>query len=361
MSVLRDVKVREEVILLDSQGMSSRDIAAMVGSSKSSIGDMLRGETYGAWLADYKRGMGSVEGVTEEEECFDTVPKGLDAKRTLRIDVEPVRIVTSKKVAPNCTHAFIGDLQVKPNINMSYLSWIGSYLAAKKPEVIINIGDHFDLPSLSSYDKGTKGAEGKRLSEDIEAGIVGMNLLLRPIADVQAQELEEFGEVRYKPKMVFTVGNHEERLMRHINFNPELAGLVSYDDFKLKENGWEVYDFLEPAMVHGVTYIHYQPNPMTGKPYGGSAANILGKVGESFCMGHKQTLDAATRFLPCSGRQQWGIILGAGYPHDEGYKGYTGNKHFRGMAMLHQVKNGSFNPSFIDLEYLEKRYAEIVL
>ena len=156
--------------------------------------------------------------------------------------------------------------------------------------------------------------------------------------------------------MVLTLGNHEERIVRHVNENPELIGFLSYDNLRYEDMGWEVYDFLKPAVINGVAYCHYMPNPMSGRPYGGAALNVLKNVGESFCMGHKQCLDVATRFLPASGKQQWAIIAGACYDHDEGYKGYQGNHHFRGIVVKHNVVGGSFNPSFISLDYLKTRY-----
>ncbi len=330
----------EEKIVINklySEGKTQRQIGEVLGRGKSTIGDYLRDR---------------VEQSAIDTQPLDTTPSKRFASHT---PPTPVTIVTTKTVRTGGTHIMIPDLQVKPDIDTAYLSWIGEYLAHKKPDVIINIGDHFDLPSLSSYDKGTKKAEGKHLQDDIDAGIEGMNLLLQPIADLQQQELEEFGEVRYKPKMVFTLGNHEQRLERHLNANPELTGLVSYGDFKLEENGWEVYDFLEPAVVDGVMYIHYMPNPMTGKPYGGQALSILKNVGCSVSMGHKQCLDVATRSLP-TGQQQWFLICGAGYPHKEGYKGYTGNHHFRGVVVKHRVSQGSYDPMFVNLDYLKGKY-----
>ena len=263
-------------------------------------------------------------------------------------------IETTKKAKVGGTHLMIPDTQCKPDIDMSYLSWIGEYIADKRPEVIIHIGDHADMPSLSSYDRGKKSAEGKTVQADIEASIEGMNLMLKPLYDLQQKQKANKKKV-YRPKMVMTLGNHEERIMRHVNSNPELHGFISYDSLKYKEFGWEVYDYLQPAIVNGVAYCHFMANPMTGKPYGGAALNILKQVGESFCMGHKQTLDVATRFLPSSGKQQWAIIAGAAYPHDEGYKGYQGNHHWRGIVVKHNTKDGSFNPMFVSLDYLKGR------
>ena len=268
------------------------------------------------------------------------------------------KIETVKSVPSGVTQLMIPDTQCKSDTDLSHLDWLGAYIVDKKPEVIVHIGDHADMESLSSYDKGKGSAEGKRVQKDIESAIEGMNRMLKPLYELQQDELEKQGEILYKPKMVITLGNHEERIVRHVNSNPELQGFLSYDNLMYKEMGWEVGDFLEPITINGVTYCHYMPNPMSGRPYGGAALNVLKQVGESFCMGHQQKLDIATRFLPASGRQQWAIIAGAYYQHDEGYKSYQGNKHFRGIVVKHQVKDGSFNPQFIDIAYMKQRYGK---
>ena len=48
-------------------------------------------------------------------------------------------------------HLVIPDTQVKPEHSVKHLRWAGKYAAEKKPDVIIHIGDHGDMPSLSSY------------------------------------------------------------------------------------------------------------------------------------------------------------------------------------------------------------------
>ena len=334
------------IIELHLKGVSSRkicDALELPRSRKSSVNRL---------LGKYREGK-----VVHSGEIEDVKSSGIPAS-LFDIKKDVWKIETTKEVKEDVTHLMIPDTQCKPNIDMSYLDWLGQYIVDKKPEVIVHIGDHADMPSLSSYDKGKGKAEGKRVSKDIESSIEGMNRLLRPLAILQDKEREIYGYVKYKPKMVITLGNHEERIMRHVNDNPELQGFLSYDNLKYKEMGWEVYDFLKPVTINGVSYCHFMANPMSGKPYGGMAMNVLKNVGESFCMGHKQTLDVATRFLPASGRQQWAIIAGAYYEHDEGYKGHQGNYHWRSIVMQHNVKNGSFNPMFVNLEYLKNKYSK---
>jgi len=250
------------------------------------------------------------------------------------------------------SHMVIPDIQAKPGVSLEYLSWIGEYILDKKPDVLICIGDFADMPSLSSYDKGKKSFEGRRYKEDIKAATEAMSLLLAPIKIYNQKQAIQKGK-QYKPRMVLTLGNHEERIVRVCDNSPELDGVVSYADLPYRD--WEVHDFLKPVEIDGIVYVHYLANPMTGKPYGGTALNQLAKVGKSFIVGHKQTLDIATRFT-IGGIQQWGIIAGASYPHDEPYKGYQGNEHWRGILYLHRVLDGSCDPMIISLDYLKERY-----
>ena len=259
-----------------------------------------------------------------------------------------------KKEKPNLvpivkkpTILVIADTQAKYEEDLEYLLWIGKYIADKKPDVIVHIGDHFDMPSLSSYDKGTSKIEGKRLYKDIEAGVEGFKLL--------NLELEKHKD--YHPRKVFCLGNHEERLDRYVNEHPELQGTLGTDKLPFAKYGWEVHPFLKPVEIEGIFFVHYLANPMSGKPYGGSAMNILKTVGRSFVVGHKQCLDIAIR-PTIDGKQQLGIVNGACYDHFESYKGFTGNNHFRGLTVLHECSDGFAVPMFVSLDYMKEKYYE---
>ena len=205
---------------------------------------------------------------------------------------------------------------------------------------------------VSQSRSGKKSFEGRRYKKDIEAAREAMDTLLGPVREYR-NTLAKNHKKRYNPRMVMTLGNHEERIARACNDSPELDGVIGYHDLPYED--WEVYDFLEPVFIDGVCYCHYMANPMTGRPYGGQAATILKNVGHSFIVGHAQKLEVATRHL-VTNEQQWAIIAGACYLHDEEYKGYQGNNHWRGIIMAHRVNNGSFDPMFISLDYLEEKY-----
>jgi hypothetical protein len=49
-----------------------------------------------------------------------------------------------------------------------------------RPDVVVNIGDFADMPSLSTHDKvGSKYFEGKRYKDDIAFAKVGMKKMLK--------------------------------------------------------------------------------------------------------------------------------------------------------------------------------------
>lgn len=251
----------------------------------------------------------------------------------------------------------IPDAQVKEGVNTDHLEWCGQYIAEKKPDIIVCLGDFFDFPSLSFYDKGTLAFEGRRLISDIETGKAAMTKMLQPLKDLQNRQRENKKKV-YNPRMVFTMGNHCERLMRLPKQSPEFSGFISYDLLGLKEHGWEVYDFLVPVDIEGIYFVHYLANPFTGKPYGGTAMNMLKTVGKSFVQGHKQILDSAIR-PTIDGKMQLGIVAGAFYSHEEEYKGPgLGNNHWRGMVVLNNVKDGYGDACYISIDYLSKKYGD---
>ena len=75
----------------------------------------------------------------------------------------------------------IPDTQVKPGVNLNHLTWLGKYICDIRPDIIVHLGDHFDFPSLSTYDRGTAAIEGKRVQADLNTGLLGMDLLTAPL------------------------------------------------------------------------------------------------------------------------------------------------------------------------------------
>lgn len=244
------------------------------------------------------------------------------------------------------------DVQAKPGTDFSYLMRIGQYMVEKKPDVVVCIGDFADMQSLSSYDKGKKSFEGRRYKRDVEAAIEAMSAFLTPLVDYNAT-----AKRIYKPRMVLTLGNHEERILRAINEDPKLDGVLSIDDLKYKDFGWEVIPFLEVIVIEGVAFSHYFTTGTMGRPAGTAAAQLR-KTSMSSVAGHQQgkQIAYATR---ADGSTITSIIAGSCYEHDEDYLGAQGNRHWRGCLMLHEVIDGAFDEMWVSLGYINKRYPNL--
>lgn len=252
---------------------------------------------------------------------------------------------------------WIPDMQQKPGVDPSFLAAVGNYIVTKQPDVIVNAGDWWDMPSLSSYDKGKKASHGRTVLDDIQAGHIAMEIMLKPLRDLQWRQIKNKKKV-YNPQMFFIIGNHEQRIERHVESNPELDGFLSYDNLQLESYGWQVVPFLDTLNVNGVLFSHYFYNPMSGRPYGGSIENRLNKIKCSFVQGHVQGLQIGTTFRP-DGSQLWGIVAGSGYEHDEGYIGPQANDHWRGLIEMYNVKDGDFGHKTINIRWLKENYLAI--
>jgi hypothetical protein len=250
-------------------------------------------------------------------------------------------------------HLVIPDTQVKPNSPTDHLRWAGLYAAEKKPDVIVHIGDHFDMPSLSSWDVGKKSFEGRRYKDDIEAGIHAMEVFLQPIRDEQ-QRLKVNKHKQWRPRMVYTLGNHENRIERAIESDPKLDGLIGYKDLQLEEMGFEVYDFLDVVIIDQIAYAHYFTSGIMGRPVS-SARNMLSKKMMSCIMGHVQDRDIAYG-RRADGTNILGLFSGIFYQHDEDYLTPQTNSSWRGIWMLNEVANGGCDELPVSLNYLRNKY-----
>lgn len=242
-------------------------------------------------------------------------------------------------------HFIIPDRQIKPGVPMFHHRWIGQAIADYAPDVVVDIGDNADFPSMSMHSAiGSRDKEGQRLKADIDAANDGERLLRE-------------GMGKFKPKrMIRLRGNHEHRLLRYIDAHPVLEGLIGLH--LLNDAGWQIvpYSHGSPGVVHidGIAYAHYFANPNSGKPIGGTIQNRLSKIGSSFVQGHQQGL-LQGNVQYATGVIRHGIVAGSAYLHDEEYKGQA-NTHWRGVVVLNEVRDGQFCEMPLTLDYLCRKY-----
>jgi hypothetical protein len=240
--------------------------------------------------------------------------------------------------------AVVTDAQVRKGVPIDHLAACGRYLTEIRPDVILCIGDFADMPSLSTYAvPGSLESEGMRYQDDIEAARIAMHGFLKPIRAVRG----------YAPTFILTYGNHEDRISRTRALNPRtFTGTL--DDLGYGAAGWKTYPFLQPVVINGVAFCHYFPTGVMGKPIT-TAAQVLRKLHMSAFAGHQQGRDIAYA-RRADGASLTAIISGSFYQHDESYLSPLTNKHWRGMYVLHEVKDGTFDEMAISVNYLLRKY-----
>lgn len=247
----------------------------------------------------------------------------------------------------------IPDTQVRPGDDVRFLKAIGNYIVAKQPDQVVCLGDFADMASLSSYDVGKKSFEGRRYLKDTEAAKEAMHALLQPIhlANAQARVNKQ---KQYKPKLTMLYGNHEHRITKAVNNDAKLEGVLKLEDLGYEEMGWTTHPFLEVVVLEGVAFSHYFTSGLLGRPCP-SAAQQLTKKHMSCISGHQQGLQIATGHR-ADGKRLTSIIAGSCYEHNEDYLGPQGNRHWRGVLVLHNVNDGEFDLMPVPLDYIVKKY-----
>jgi len=241
----------------------------------------------------------------------------------------------------------IPDVQARHGDDFKFLDRIGKYIARKQPDVIVQIGDFADMESLSSYDKGTRSFENRRYVKDLEASERAMDALMEPIAKAAG----------YSPRKVLCLGNHEDRISRATELQPELTGVMDVGDLGYRGYGWSVQPFLKPIKIAGVMFAHYFVTGSMGRPFATASAMIYGRnaLHMSAMAGHQQGKQTSTG-RRADGQMIICTIAGSCYEHYEKYLGPQGNNHWRGIIFMHNVKDGAYDEMAVPLSYLKDHY-----
>lgn len=240
-------------------------------------------------------------------------------------------------------HFIIPDRQNKAGVPLEHNRWIGQAIAKYEPDVVIDLGDGSDFPSISRHNSAM-AQEGLRLKADIDAYNEGEALLAE-------------GMGGFKPRRkVGLRGNHEHRMVKFVEEHPVLEGLIGLH--LLNDKGWELVPYCgaHPGVIEidGIWYAHYFAQPNTGNPVTGTIATRISRIGGSFVQGHQQGLMRGDVPL-ATGRTYRGVVAGSCYLHDEGYKGVA-NAHFRGIVVLNDVRKGQFLEMPLDIDYLCREF-----
>lgn len=200
----------------------------------------------------------------------------------------------------------IGDCHDSPEIpDKTRFYAMGKYAAENGIDHIVQIGDFASMDSMSTHDPNwtIKGQNKPSFKDDIAS----FEEALRAFDD---------GLSGHDPIKHVTLGNHEDRIGRFVNNNPEVIEIL-YDKLYelLSEFGWSYSPFGEFYFVGDVGFTHVPLNQM-GKPYGGAQSeNAIARDSlHDVVYGH--THKRVDKTFPKIGHDHITIInLGCALPH----------------------------------------------
>lgn len=276
---------------------------------------------------------------------FDSVAKSNSKellKLTEEIDIDKIKIKTP-------TFLLIPDPHVTNEQDLGRFDALSKLISDRKPDVIIIGGDLADMLSLSAWEKSNKlSVEGRRYKLEIEA----VNEALDKLLSFKKRN------PLYTPRIIYLFGNHEFRVERYVEANPNLAGHMDLViDLKLEKRNIEVVPYKKFIELEGVLFTHAPLNAaglaISGKACVHKAAEITSK---SMVFFHTHQ----TQEYSCLRHGDNDLIqiytAGCLFPGHApgGYADDSPHASTKCISFLHMYRPGRFDIEQISLERLER-------
>ncbi len=253
------------------------------------------------------------------------------------------------------THLIIPDPHAHPSHHNDRAIWLGDLIVDIKPDVVIEIGDGADMPSLASYDKGKKSFLGKTYQKDINAYLDFQDKLWHRVRK----------QKKKMPLRIKLIGNHEERINKAVNLQPELEGTIGLHNLDLVS----YYDIIIPydgnlpgiTEVDSISYAHFFTSGNLGSAISSehTAYQLLIKNFSSSTQGHSHKFDYCVRSKK-QGSKIMGLSCGCFFDYHSEWAGAQQEQWWRGVCLKRNVNNGEYDLQLISLESLKNEYQSMV-
>ncbi len=173
-----------------------------------------------------------------------------------------------------------------PNDNPILLTQVEKYMASRKWDYLIYLGDGLDMDAISHHAKegrNFRALEGKRLKKDY--------------ADYAKILRRHRAIVGPKCKIVYFLGNHEEWAERFVDENPGIEGMIEpryclpFDELDI-----EVIDYRMFKKIGKILFLHGDQDK--GFPPKHHAMKYVELYNRNIVYGDKHTLQVFTRISP---------------------------------------------------------------
>jgi predicted MPP superfamily phosphohydrolase len=255
---------------------------------------------------------------------------------------------TQKEVKKFETTLVVPDAHVSPDQSLKRFELLNKLILDKQPDNIIFMGDFVTLESLSNWDLNRAGImEGRRYHEDVEAGRKALELTLKSVKGV------------YSPKIVFLMGNHEERLSRYVETKPELSDHLNIEvDLQLKYLGVDIIiPYREYYTINGVDFTHAPMNAANQACSGKFAIHRASEMtNNSLIFAHTHRKEGVNFYRHGADDIVQVMMCGAFFEHTDSYALGSLQHYWRGCIILNHWKHGRFDVEEYSIARLKNFY-----
>jgi len=229
------------------------------------------------------------------------------------------------------------------------MEWMGKWVQDRNPDYVVQLGDVATFDSVTRHtDPASMEARSlPSFTRDIEALADGLGLFLK-------------GMGGRHPKMILTLGNHEDRVARFENLRPQLGDCLSrMMNDAIISHGWRTAPYGEFVFIEGVGFIHHPVNG-AGKSYGGKTAmqRSANDATFSFVCGHYHTrqIGEAPKIGPNFSVRAISAGCALPYGHVEAYARHSTTGWWWGVLEVTIVDGLIIDETFTSMLTLKSRY-----
>lgn len=166
------------------------------------------------------------------------------------------------------------------------------------------------------------------------------------------------------PRRVGFVGNHDYRIEKAVQKQPELAGAIGLKDLELNRfydevigyDGWGTPGQLD---IEGIRFAHYVPAGLTGKALSSihQGYQLLAKTHRSVVVGHQHLLSYDRQSV---GNDKFihGLCLPCFTEERFGWAGVVADMWSRGVCILRNVEDGDYDLEVVSLARMKAELGE---
>lgn len=236
--------------------------------------------------------------------------------------------VVSISSKPRIEHViYLPDIHV-PVEDKETMAAVEAYMADHHWDEIIYGGDFLNMDSISSHNENNlRAIAATSIYDEAKAGNVMLNRHERITPTCK--------------RRTFLTGNHENRIERYINANPQLRGLIEVDKLlKLEKRGYKYVPFWEKGKTHRVGKAVFIHGEYTNAHH---AAATVGAYGTNVFYGHTHDIQSHSKTTKGNNKTKIGQSLGCLLAYSQEYMRGTPSKWQQGFGVFWFLPDGFFN------------------